>query len=117
MFENKKEHILPVKAFLQRLLNYAVVAVAFISFSLLIGILGYHFICHLGWIDSFYNASMILGGMGPADVITTNSGKIFAACYALFSGIAFLGSVAILFAPLVHRFFHILHVDNNSPND
>jgi len=33
------------------------------------------------------NASMILSGMGPADQLKTDAGKLFAGCYALYSGL------------------------------
>jgi hypothetical protein len=57
------------------------------------------------------NAAMILTGMGPVDQITTTGGKLFAIAYALFSGIVFLGTAAILVAPWLHRLLHRLHAD------
>ena len=48
---------------------------------------GYHFIENLGWVDAFENAAMILSGMGPVATLQTDAGKIFAGCYALFSGL------------------------------
>jgi hypothetical protein len=77
----------------------------------MIGIIGYHYFEDMGWIDSLLNASMILGGMGPVNSLYTDSGKIFASIYALFSGIIFLVTVGIIIAPAVHRFLHRLHID------
>src|SRR5660398_80394 len=87
-----------------------------ICFSLAIGVSGYHFFAKLSWIDSLYNASMILTGMGPVAVLPTSAAKIFASFYALFSGIAFLSTVAVIFAPIVHRLMHKMHLkdDNTS---
>lgn len=79
--------------------------------SLIIGMLGYHYYFALGWVDSLYNASMILTGMGPVDKAINDSGKIFASLYAIYSGVAFLTSVAIIFSPLVHRFLHKFRLD------
>lgn len=79
--------------------------------SLLIGILGYHFICKLSWLDSLVNASMILGGMGEIDIIQSNSGKVFISLYALYSGITFLSASAIIMAPIFHRVMHRFHLD------
>jgi len=79
--------------------------------SLLIGMVGYHIFEHMGWIDSFANASMILSGMGPLGELKTAAGKIFAGCYALFSGVAFLTSVGLVFAPIFHRFLHKFHLE------
>jgi len=75
------------------------------------GILGYHFTENLSWIDSLVNASMLLGGMGPVDVLHTNAGKLFASFYALYSGIVFLVSVGVILAPLYHRFLHRFHLE------
>jgi hypothetical protein len=76
-----------------------------------IGVVGYHIFAHLSWIDSLLNASMILAGMGPVDPLPTNTAKIFASCYALFSGLAFIGIVSVLLAPFVHRMLHRIHAE------
>lgn len=85
--------------------------------SLLIGMAGYHAFEHFGWIDSFANASMILSGMGPLAEMKTNAGKIFAGCYALFSGVAFLTSIGLVFAPIFHRFLHKFHLETQKEKD
>ena len=79
--------------------------------SLALGMLGYHFLARLTWLDALVNASMILTGMGPVDQMTTVGAKLFASFYALFSGVAFLTIVAVLLAPAVHRFLHRFHLD------
>ena len=82
------------------------------AFGLGAGIVGYHYIAGLSWIDSPLNASMILGGMGPVDSLRTNGAKIFASCYALFLGLAFIGIVSVLLlAPFVHRLLHRVHAE------
>ncbi len=79
--------------------------------SLGLGVLGYHLLGGLSWLDALVNASMILTGMGPVNVVATVAGKLFASFYALFSGVAFLTIVAVLLAPVVHRFLHRFHLD------
>jgi len=79
--------------------------------SLALGMLGYRGAEGLSWLDAFLNAAMILTGMGPVSEMHTTAGKMFAGCYALFSGVAFLTAVAVLFAPLFHRFLHRFHLD------
>jgi len=76
---------------------------------LLIGAVGYKHYGHLGWIDSFYNASMICAGMGPVAELLDDDAKIFATLYSIYSGVAFLTAVGVIFAPLVHRLLHRLH--------
>lgn len=82
-----------------------------IVFSLGIGVVGYHHFFNIGWLDSLVNASMILTGMGPVDKAETDGAKIFSSIYAIYSGVAFLTSVAVIFSPVVHRFLHQFHLD------
>lgn len=82
-----------------------------LAFSLLLGMAGYHHYFALNWVDSLYNASMILTGMGPVDRAINDAGKIFASFYAIYSGVAFLTSVAIIFSPIVHRFLHKFKIE------
>jgi len=116
MFEHKRHPLLPFPLFLARMLRYMIYSILLICLSLSVGVVGYHFVARLSWIDSLYNAAMILTGMGPVVKLTTTPAKLFASVYALFSGIAFLSTVAVFFAPIVHRFMHIMHLesDNNS---
>lgn len=104
-------NILPPREFAKRLLKYTAFSLALVVISLGIGILGYHFIGKLGWIDSIYNASMILTGMGPINSMETVSAKLFASAYSLFSGVVFLSTVGIFFAPIAHRLMHLLHIE------
>ena len=84
-----------------------------LTFSIAIGIFGYHYLADIGWLDSFHMTAMILTGMGPVVEMKSNGAKLFSSFYALYSGVAFLSITAIFFAPLVHRILHILHVDEN----
>jgi hypothetical protein len=98
-----------------RILYHLAVGTLVIGISLFIGILGYHFLEGFSWLDALLNASMILGGMGPVDVIHTNAGKIFASIYALFAGVVFLVVAGLIIAPAGHRIMHRLHMDEDSP--
>jgi hypothetical protein len=101
----------PRVVFLKRFARSAVIASGLIFSSLALGAFGYHVCEDLPWLDSTLNAVMILTGMGPVDPLTTTAGKLFGICYALFSGVAFLTMVAVLFAPVAHRFLHRFHLD------
>lgn len=113
MFEHRTEPLLPRHRFAWRALGYLALSAAAIGVSLGAGVLGYHFLGGLHWIDALLNASMILGGMGPVDPITSPAGKLFAAGYALFSGLLVIGAASILLAPFVHRIMHGLHIDRD----
>ncbi|HEY2986385.1 MAG TPA: hypothetical protein VGL11_01590 [Candidatus Binatia bacterium] len=111
MYERRGDRLLPRGAFLRRLGRHATVALALVAGSLAVGIMGYHFLEHLDWIDALLNAAMILGGMGPVNEIHTAAGKIFASIYALYSGLIVLVVAGVLFAPIFHRFLHHFHLE------
>jgi hypothetical protein len=110
-FERKHQPLASARVFRHRMLASLGLAFAIIGGSLLIGVAGYHYWGGLGWLDALVNASMILGGMGPVDPITGVAGKWFASVYALYSGIALLTSVGVIFAPAVHRLLHGFHLE------
>ena len=111
MYEHRQQPLLSRAKFLKRVGRHGLVALGVLVFGLGIGILGYHFIAHLSWIDSLLNPSMILGGMGPIDPLPNNGAKLFASFYALFSGLAFVGIASVLLAPFVHRLLHRIHAE------
>jgi hypothetical protein len=97
-----------------RLLGHTLLALTIIAFALFIGVAGYHFIGGMTWIAALLNASMILGGMGPVNPLTSASAKLFASFYALFAGLAFLAIAGVLIAPIAHRFLHLDAEDGDS---
>ena len=111
MYEHRHEPMLSLTAFVRRWLRHAGVAVGIVVGSLAIGILGYHFLEGLDWVDALLNSTMLLGGMGPVSKLHTFWGKIFASLYALYSGIVFLVVAGVLFAPVFHRFLHHFHLE------
>jgi hypothetical protein len=104
---------LPSHRFLWRVLGFLALSAATIGAALGIGVLGYHYFGGLPWIDALVNASMILGGMGPVDPITSHAGKLFASAYALFSGLLFIGAASLVLTPFVHRIMHKLHIQED----
>jgi len=112
MFEHRTDPLLPRHTFVGRVAFYAGVASLLVGGALGFGVVGYHYLGGLPWIDALVNASMILGGMGPVDPISSHVGKLFASFYALFSGLLFIGVASLLLAPFVHRIMHKLHIDD-----
>ena len=110
MYEHHKQPLADPSVFAKRLALNGIIGLLLLLFSLGVGMLGYHFLENLSWIDSLLNASMILGGMGPVSPLQTTSGKIFASLYALYSGVILLASVGILATPIFHRFLHRFHL-------
>jgi hypothetical protein len=117
MYEHKKQQLASISTYRKRLRNTILFATFIITLSLLIGVIGYKLtIPEFDWYDCLLNASMILSGMGPiidAHIILSKSAKLFASFYALFSGITFLSSFGLILAPILHRFFHKLHLETD----
>ena len=110
MYEHHNQPLLSIQNFFTRMLKHGLLSFVLLIISLGIGILGYHFLETLSWIDALVNASMILGGMGPVNPIQTTTGKVFASFYALYSGMIFLIIVSVMLAPVAHRFLHHFHL-------
>jgi hypothetical protein len=112
--EQKHESLLSRTAFARRLAKSSGASAALVGLSLFAGMLGYHHIEGLPWIDAFANAAMILSGMGPLDPPKTGNGKLFAGLYALYSGLAAILAAGILFTPVVHRMLHWFHLEDRA---
>jgi hypothetical protein len=101
------------RPFYHRYLKAWSLAGGVIASSLLLGVLGYHFIARLAWVDALLNASMILSGMGPVADLPSDAAKIFASGYALFSGVVFISSTGIILSPVMHHVLHRFHIEKN----
>lgn len=112
MFEPHQHPLLPRPAFYARVRRHATLAFVVLGTCLAIGMAGYHWLEHQGWVDAFANAAMILSGMGPLDPILTPAGRLFAGAYALFSGVAFLTTVGFFLMPVLHRLLHKFHLES-----
>ncbi|MGE5284172.1 MAG: hypothetical protein ACM3OG_04305 [Actinomycetota bacterium] len=111
MYERRHDPLLPRKEYLRRIARSGGVALVTVLAALFLGVSGYHWIEGIPWVDSILNAAMILGGMGPVTELRTTAGKLFAAAYALFSGLMFIVVAGLLFAPVIHRFLHKFHLE------
>ena len=109
MYESKKHPLLSRSLFVVRFLRHLIAILVLLLVSLLLGITGYVIFEHLSLIDAFLNASMLLGGMGPVNMPVTAGGKLFAGIYALYSGLVFILSAAVIFTPILHRVLHKFH--------
>ena len=114
MFEHISKPVIPKHQFMSRMMRAALLGIGMVVISLAIGMAGYFLLFpKLDWADAFVNAAMILSGMGPLAVPETTGAKIFSGCYAIYSGLMLVMSAGVVFAPLVHRFLHKLHADED----
>jgi hypothetical protein len=111
VYEHRTEPLLTRLEFARRVAGHFGYSILAIAIALGAGVIGYHLLAGFGWVDSLLNASMILGGMGPVDPLSTSAAKVFASLYALFSGLVFIGILGLLLAPFIHRVMHKLHMD------
>ena len=109
MYESNLHPPLPRERFARRLVLHGAVALAVLVLSLGIGMAGYDYFESLAWRDAFLNSAMLLGGMGPVDAPRTDGGKLFAGFYALYAGLVFLVTAAIMLSPVLHRLLHLFH--------
>ncbi len=111
MYEHRTRPLLSRADFTKRVARHGMLAFFVLALALGIGVVGYHYLAKLEWLDALLNASMILGGMGPVDPLKKPIAKLFASCYALFSGLVFIGVASVLVAPFAHRLLHRFHVE------
>ena len=110
-FERRQDQLAPVSVFVKRVVASLAIGILLILIALCVGIAGYHFIAGFNFVNSLLEASMILGGMGPVQELPSDSAKIFASIYALFSGVIFIALMGIILSPVAHRVLHKFHID------
>jgi hypothetical protein len=116
-FESRHEKLASPDVFRKRLVQSGLFGCFMVFVSLVVGMAGYSYFEHLGFVDAFENAAMILSGMGPLWDPKSTGGKIFAGIYALYSGFAVLVIAAIMFAPVIHRIMHRFHIEERASKD
>jgi hypothetical protein len=109
MYEHRTKPPVDRPAFRRRVYRHLAWIAVIIGCADFIGVLGYHFLAGLPWIDALLDASMILGGMGPVSTLHSTGAKAFASIYALFSGLVFIGVSGLAIAPFAHRLLHRFH--------
>jgi len=110
-YELRSEPLLTRGQFLVRVIAHAGLSGLIVLGSLILGTVGFRAFAGFKWIDSFLNASMLLGGMGPVGSFSGDHGKIFASLYALYAGLVFIAVASLMFAPVFHRVLHRFHLD------
>ena len=112
MYESKTHRPIARPRFVRRLALHVAIAFGVIAFSIAVGMAGYCGFENLSALDGFLNTAMLLGGMGPVNAPVTPAGKLFAGFFALYAGLVFIVTAALLFTPVLHRVMHRLHWDD-----
>jgi hypothetical protein len=111
-YEHRGQKLLSRRHFITRLGHHAVAGSILIGVSDVIGTLGYRHFAGFSWVDSFLNASMLLGGMGPVGELPNDGSKLFASVFALYSGLVLILVAGVMLAPVFHRVLHRFHLDS-----
>ncbi len=111
-FERKHEPVASPAEFNRRIIRVTAATFGTLVLWLAVGVLGYRNLGHMAWVDAIYNASMIMGGMGPVDTLPDATAKLFAAAYAILSGVLLLAAVGVMLSPVLHRILHRFHVED-----
>ncbi len=101
-------------AFIWRTLSHFLISLVVLGGSLLIGIWGFNYYEGVGWRDAFLNAAMLVSGMGPVKTDLSDSGKLFAGIYAMYSGFVVIAVAGLLLSPAVHHLMHHVQWDDVS---
>ncbi len=110
-FEKRYHKVASRHVFATRMARAIGLWLAITAFGLIVGIAGYAGFEGMSLTDAFLNAAMILSGMGPAAELETQSGKLFAGFYAIFSGLVIVIATGFVLAPIFHRVLHKFHVE------
>lgn len=112
-FEHRSHKVISRRSFAQRMGWAIALWLALTIAGLVIGMIGYAVFADMEPADAFVNAAMILSGMGPVEpALKTTSAKIFAGCYAIFSGLIIVIATSFVLAPIFHRVLHAFHVES-----
>ena len=114
MYESRHQSLLTRARFLRRMAHHFGLAATVLAVSLAGGMLGYRAFEGLPWIDGFLNAAMLLGGMGPVNPPLSAAGKLFAGLYALYAGLVFIVTAALVVTPVLHRALHRFHLNEKA---
>ena len=111
--EHRGQPLAPRWKFFRRLAINVGIALVVVFVSLGVGMIGYHRLEGLNWLESFGHAAMILGGMGPYNEPINDSSKLFEGIYALYSGLLLIGVTGFILSPVLHRVMHQLHLPDD----
>jgi hypothetical protein len=114
IFEHHKQPLVSRSVFLKRVAKCFWVAFLLLAVTISMGALVYHYVEGFSWVDAAMNAIMVMTGLGLTDTLHSTPAKIFTCFYAIITAIVFYMVLAIIFAPLIHRFLHSFHLEMGS---
>ena len=111
LFEHHQQPLVSKEIFLKRVAKCVWAATLLLTGTIFLGAFVYHYCEGLSWLEAMMNAIMIMTGLGLVDTIHSIPAKIFTCFYAIITALVFYIVLAIIFAPLIHRFLHQFHLE------
>jgi hypothetical protein len=87
--------------FSPKALRRVVYALSLIASVMVVGIVGFHYIEGMNYVDALYFESMLATGQGPPLTLTTDNGKIFASIMAFVSVGSILTTIVYTLGPVL----------------
>ncbi|MDE2027663.1 MAG: hypothetical protein KGK03_01085 [Candidatus Omnitrophica bacterium] len=117
LFEHRRQPLAPRKVFLKRVTKSVGAAVLLLGTTILMGAAVYHRAESLSWLEAALDAVMVMTGLGLVDALHSAAAKVFTCFYAIFTAVVFYAVLAIVFAPIVHRFLHAFHLETEQEKE
>lgn len=118
MYEKISDGLIPTERFARRILVHSLLIFLMMALSVSVGAVGFIVFENRSLEDAILHSAFMLSGFGLVEVPVSFGGKLFAGIYGLYASIFFLAAFSIIFAPIVHRILHKLHLDSSDdPED
>lgn len=117
MYENRNQPPISRRLFRRRMAVHVLVAMALFFGTIAIGTLGFVTLEGVDWLHGMVNSTMLVSGLGAAEMPQRTGGRLFASLYALWSGFVFVAMSGIVIAPILHRLLHLFHAEDLMPDE
>jgi hypothetical protein len=115
-FEDYRQRPINRSTFYKRVVWYFTLLYIILAVSLIPGMFGYRYVLGVSWLDSFYNACMILSNEGPVIKATTAMERLFVSFYSMVTTVIFLVAIGIALSPVLHRLMHTFWYGEQDPD-
>lgn len=113
MYERISDRLISTERFLWRLAKHVLCVLGLLALSVLAGALGFTVLEGYGIEDAILHSAHILAGLGLIQLPDSYAGRLFVALFGLYASLFFLAAFSVIFAPVVHRILHRLHLDDD----
>jgi hypothetical protein len=111
MYEKISDRLISRSHFTRRVASHSLFVIGIMALSVFIGVVGFIVFENTALEDAILHSSYMLSGFGLVEMPTSTAGKLFAGMFGLYANIVFLAAFSVIFAPIVHRILHKLHLD------